>query len=222
MHIIYKITYKPHLNTNLPKYYIGSKYNYKGNYYGSVSSQEVTEYTNGLSLKKWWKTLNKDDLIVEVLDVFDNITPEQLVLKEREYHDKMDVLTNDYFNSCKANKGFVSKPKTTKTKEKMSNSLKAFYSTTEGKSLAARAAKNRIGKKRLDVSERNKTRIITNITKQKISTTMSGRTLSSEHREKIAVAMKKKVQPRSVCTVCGKETTNANIAKWHNNKCKGL
>ena len=59
MNILYKVTYLPHLNTNWPKYYVGSKYNYKGNYFGSVDSKQIYEYTEGLTLKDWWKKEKK-------------------------------------------------------------------------------------------------------------------------------------------------------------------
>jgi hypothetical protein len=55
MHVLYKITSLPHLNTEYPKYYVGSKYNWKPGYYGSLSSKRMFDYTRGLTLKEWWK-----------------------------------------------------------------------------------------------------------------------------------------------------------------------
>jgi hypothetical protein len=131
MNVIYRITYKPHLGTNFPKYYIGSKYNYKGNYFGSLASNQVFDYTEGESLKKWWKNRNKDDLLFEIIECLE-CTPQQLILSEREYQLQQNVLSPEFFNQTIANKGLFSKQKSEETRHKMSVATKHFWSSKEG------------------------------------------------------------------------------------------
>lgn len=220
MHILYKVTYLPHMETSYPKYYIGSKFNYKGNYYGSVSSNAVLDYTDGLPLKKWWVSRKKEDFKFEILKIFEQIDPVELILQERKLHDELNVLSNEYFNSCKALKGFVSSKKSAETKIKLSISLKKFYNSPEGRSLASKQAEKRKGKKRPDLTKRNTGNKHSEITKQKIGLAALGRIMSNEHRAAISKKMKGVVHPRETCIVCGTNTTKANIAKHHNEKCK--
>ena len=145
MHILYKITYLPHLNTQYPKYYVGSKYNYKGNYYGSVASTQIFEYTAGIELRKWWKLQNKDNLKFEIIEQFDEITPTELVNLEYKLHTELNVLCGDYFNQSIATKGWVSTKNSEETKKKKSDKTKAYWDSPEGK----------LKKERL--SERNRT-----------------------------------------------------------------
>lgn len=132
MNIVYKITYLPHLNTDLPKYYIGSKFNYKGNYFGSIASKQIFDYTNGKSLKHWWKTRNRDEFVFQILAEYDNISPTDLVLKEREVQKELGIESSDYFNQAFAAKGFCSKIKSEATKIQMSLSMSNFWNTEAG------------------------------------------------------------------------------------------
>lgn len=135
MHILYKVTYLPHLGTEYPKYYIGSKYNYKGNYFGSVDSKQVYPYTNGLSLRDWWKEQKKtpSNFLIEILNSFDDITPEELVLHERNLQLEMDVLSEEYFNHSIATKGFCSKKRSEESKRNVSNKTKQYWDSEDGK-----------------------------------------------------------------------------------------
>lgn len=134
MHILYKVTYLPHLGTNHPKFYIGSKYNYKGNYYGSVASKQVYEYTEGKSLKDWWKIqkLTPENFSFEVLEVFGDITPKELVNKERDLQLKLDVLSESYFNHSVATKGFCSKKRSEESIKHISNKTKQYWDSDAG------------------------------------------------------------------------------------------
>lgn len=134
MHIIYKITYRPHIGTSHPKYYIGSKYNWKGNYLGSVSSKRKFEFTNGLTLKQWWKnqTANKDNFLFEIIESYVNITPSELVEKERAVQQELGVISEEYFNQCIAAGGFVSVKKDLDTKKLLSEKTKQFWQTPAG------------------------------------------------------------------------------------------
>jgi hypothetical protein len=135
--ILYKITYLPHLNTNYPKYYIGSKYKYTGNYFGSIASNQSFEYTNGLKLKDWWKLKQKEnihDFSFEIIKEFDaNITPKQLVEEESKLHIQLDILNDEYFNQSIATKGFCSTKNTDETKLKKSLKTKEFWNSNNGK-----------------------------------------------------------------------------------------
>ena len=144
MHVLYKITYLPHLNTENPKYYIGSKYNYKGNYYGSIASKKKFDYTDGLTLKDWWKTRNKLDFKFDIIKTYNDISPQDLVIKERDLQLELNVLDYDFFNQSIATRGFVSSIKNDETRQKQSISTKAYWDSPEGI------------EKRKRLSERNK------------------------------------------------------------------
>jgi len=130
--ILYRVTYKPHIGTNYPIYYVGSKYNYKGNYYGSVDSKQVYDYTNGSSLKEWWKKQKKENFIFEILEECGEITPQKLVEKEHDLHVKLDVLSDLYFNHSIATKGYCSVKNSENTKKKKSEKTKEFWQSESG------------------------------------------------------------------------------------------
>jgi hypothetical protein len=134
MHVLYKITYLPHIGTNYPKYYIGSKYNYKGNYYGSVDSKQIYDYTNGLQLKDWWKLQksNPENFKIEILQEFAEITALELVNRERELHIKYNVLSEEYFNHSIATKGFCSIKRGEISKKIISEKTKKYWNSPEG------------------------------------------------------------------------------------------
>jgi hypothetical protein len=140
------ITYLPHIGTSYPKYYIGSKYDYKGNYYGSVDSKQIYEYTCGKSLRDWWKEQkrNPENFKFEILAEYKDLTAIQLVEHERDLHIKMDVLSDQYFNHSIATKGFCSRKRSLETKKIVSNKTKQYWNSEDGL----------LKKKRL--SERNK------------------------------------------------------------------
>jgi hypothetical protein len=134
MHILYKVTYLPHIDTELPKYYIGSKYNYKGNYFGSVSSNQVYEYTEGIPLKEWWKTQRQflERLEFEILETYDDITPKELVIKEYNLHIKLNVMSSEYFNHSIATKGWCSVTNSAQTKKLKSDKAKEYWDSDAG------------------------------------------------------------------------------------------
>jgi len=133
MHIIYKITYLKHLRNNTPPfYYIGSKYNYTGKYYGSPSSKQKDWFTEGLSVSDWWKKEvrnNPGEFSFEVMEVLpDNITPQVLVEEEKTTHLKYDVSKSElFFNKSIATSGWVSAPRTEKTKKSISEITKKYW-----------------------------------------------------------------------------------------------
>lgn len=136
MNIIYKITYLPHIGTDYPKYYIGSKYKYKRKYFGSVTSSKIFEFTNGLSLKQWWRTetsTHPENFIFEILeDCGEDITTNELVEIELEYQKKLDITTDEWFNQSFACGHFVSSLKDADTKQKMSDATKRYWASEEG------------------------------------------------------------------------------------------
>lgn len=136
MNIIYKVTYLPHLSTNYPKFYIGSKFNYKNNYFGSIASRKKFEFTEGLTLKDWWKKQVKNNpnlFLFEILEDCSMLDKHQLANKEKEYQLERNVaLSSEYFNQAIATGLFVSSTKDTETRYKMSTSLKVYYQTPEG------------------------------------------------------------------------------------------
>jgi len=134
MHILYRVTFLPHLNTDWPKYYVGSKHNYKSNYFGSVDSKQIYPYTEGLTLRDWWKKQKKDtsNFLFEILESFEEITPQELVGKEHNLHVKLNVLGNDYFNHSIATKRYCSVKNSEETKKLKSKKTKEYWNTKEG------------------------------------------------------------------------------------------
>lgn len=142
-HIIYRVTYSPHLNTKYPKFYIGSKYDYKGSYYGSVSSVQIHEFTNGMPLVEWWKKIDKNDCLFEILESFQNITPADLVEVEKKYHLENNVSYSDeYFNASIATSGWVSVKRSEHTKKIMSDKTKKYWDSAAGQEKRKRLIEN--------------------------------------------------------------------------------
>jgi len=88
MNIIYRITYLPHLkNQTPPYYYVGSKFNYNENYWGSPSSKQKDWYTENLTISNWWKEKIKQDksnFYFEIISEFKKIEPLELVEEEKK------------------------------------------------------------------------------------------------------------------------------------------
>jgi len=148
MHIIYKITYLPHLSTNNPKYYIGSKFNYKPGYMGSVASNKKFLFTGDVSLRQWWKEQTKhykQNFVFEILEDCSSMNKNQLLDREKHWQEKLNIISEEFFNQAYANGQFVSKTRDDSTKNKLSESLKNFYITNQGL------------EKRKKLIERNKT-----------------------------------------------------------------
>jgi hypothetical protein len=138
MNIIYRITYLPHLkNQTPPYYYIGSKYNYNKNYWGSPSSKQKDWYSDNMSIKEWWKIKiknNINDFSFEILEEYNNMNASELVLEEKKIQLQFNVKNNDeYFNKSIATSGWVSVPRTKDSKEKISNITKKYWSDNSDK-----------------------------------------------------------------------------------------
>ena len=138
MNIIYRITYLPHLkNQTPPYYYIGSKYNYNKNYWGSPSSKQKDWYSDNMSIKEWWKIKiknNINDFSFEILEEYNNMNASELVVEEKKIQLQFNVKNNDeYFNKSIATSGWVSVPRTKDSKEKISNITKKYWSDNSDK-----------------------------------------------------------------------------------------
>lgn len=143
MNIIYKITYLPHLkNQTPPYYYVGSKYDYKENYWGSPSSKQKDWYTEEFGISEWWKKKikeNKNDFLFETIIQYNEITPIELVEEEKKYQLKLDVKNSEeYFNKSIATTGWVSVPRTEETKEKIRQITKNYWNKNTEKSIERR------------------------------------------------------------------------------------
>lgn len=137
MDIIYRITYIPHLDSNNPKFYIGSKkqYNKSPHYMGSISSVKKFPFTEEMSLCEWWKhkiKTERHNFKFEILESFIDIDKNELVKIEKEYHEKYNVLSEEYFNQSIATLGWVSTSKNEDTKKKLSESTKKYWQTEDG------------------------------------------------------------------------------------------
>ena len=138
MHVIYQTTYLPHLEGNTPPfYYVGSKHQYRGNYFGSPSAKRIEWYTNGLSICQWWKEETKNHperFEVNILESIEDCTPQELVECELKHQKILNVMDGDlYFNSAYAALNFVSQPKHSSTKRKMAIKTKAYWESEAGK-----------------------------------------------------------------------------------------
>lgn len=131
MNILYRITYLPHLNNKTPPYYyIGSKYDYKKEYWGSPSSSQNDWYTNGISIRDWWKNeiKNKNNFLFEIISIHNDLSPTLLVEEEKKIQIELDVKNNvEYFNKSIATTGWVSSPRTEETKKKISEITKKYW-----------------------------------------------------------------------------------------------
>jgi hypothetical protein len=137
MDVIYKVTYLPHIGTNYPKYYIGSKKNWKpgSSYRGSCASRQIFEFTNGLELRVWYKNEVKSNIsnfLIEILESYDNASNSFLLQRELENHKKYNVLNEDYFNQTMATLKFCSLPNTDLTKQKKSEATKKYWNSPKG------------------------------------------------------------------------------------------
>lgn len=133
MNIIYKITYLPHLKNNTPPfYYIGSKYEYSKNYMGSPASSQKDWYTGELSIREWWKKETKkhpENFKFDVIECYENITTIQLVEEEKKVQLHLNVKeSEDYFNKSIATSGWVSCPRTERTKNAVREKIKEYWS----------------------------------------------------------------------------------------------
>lgn len=151
MNILYRVTYLPHLkNQTPPYYYVGSKYNYNKNYWGSPSSKQKDWYTEGFSIINWWKKEikeNKNNFLFEIVIQYNEMNPTQLVEEEKKYQLQLNVkYSEEYFNKSIATTGWVSIPRTEKTKEKLREITKEYWNRNTEESIER--------KKKL--SERNK------------------------------------------------------------------
>jgi hypothetical protein len=151
MNILYKITYLPHLkNQTPPYYYLGSKYNYTSNYWGSPASKQKDWYTGNLTICEWWKKKikeNQNDFYFEILLQYDEISPQQLVEEEKKVQLELDAKNCiEYFNKSIATSGWVSVPRTEDTKNKMSEITKNYWDQNNQQAL----------ERRKELSERNK------------------------------------------------------------------
>jgi hypothetical protein len=181
-HILYKITYLPHLNTNFPKYYIGSKFRYNGGYFGSVSSLQKFEYTNNLSLKDWWELKVREDNLLfmfEVLESFHDISPQELVLKERDLHISLDVLSENYFNQSIATQGFCSVKKTEDMKKKISEKTKEYWDSEEGKEKKLRCKSDENRKRHSEIAKK----MWENPSDELLNRVISGRPKGSKNKD---------------------------------------
>jgi len=131
MHILYRITYLPHLENNTnPKYYIGSKYNYNGKYFGSPSATSKDWFTGELSICDWWKNETKEypeKFKFEIIESYDDITTTDLVNKEYDLHCKLNIKDKQYFNRSYATKGWISSERDENTKKLISDKIKKYW-----------------------------------------------------------------------------------------------
>jgi len=193
MHVVYKITYIPHLDTDKPKFYVGSKMNYRGNYYGSVSSKRLFEFTKNQPLCEWWKNEikeNVDNFIFEILETHFEITPSKLLERELQFQLELQCADEDYFNQCYANKKFFSVKNTDETRKIKSEKTKAYWDSPAGKLKKQRLSERNSLVKSEEMKKRWEEE---NFRKRNIERFKAPKTLST--REKMSKARLSKFEP---------------------------
>lgn len=110
MRCVYEIIYKPFENNDkgYPWLYSGSDYHSRPSYFGSPSSKKVFPYTEGLSLRDWWRRevkCNPQNFKKVILaDLSDNITRQELLSLESSIQSKEDHAGDTrYFNFTNKN-----------------------------------------------------------------------------------------------------------------------
>lgn len=203
MDIIYRVTYIPHLNTDLPKYYIGSKKNWQGGktYLGSIASKKVESFTDGLSLAKWWKQEKKNHperFEIEILESYEELDKEQLIEREIVNQRTYDIIGNDYFNKAFARAGWISQPRDDETKALIAEKTRQYWNSPEGKAkkkkLVARNKKE--SSARMQARWDNDDGTMRNAVAERLGEASRNRT--REEWQEIARNRK----PRKVCKAC--------------------
>lgn len=214
--VIYKITYKPHLETEYPKYYVGSKKNYnpKRFYLGSVSSSQIWEYTDGLTLCEWWKIKtrgNSEDFVFEILEETE-LTPQELIELEKSWQIELGVLTPEYFNQSLATSGFCSKEKSPTTRKIQSQKTKEYWDSPAGLEKKKRLSERNRRVKSAEMKEKwqNPTEAMKNIGKK-----ILGIKRSDETRAKMRGPKK-----RVPCLYCDRSIP-PHVMQKHVRKCRG-
>jgi len=150
----------------------------------------------------------KENFKREILEFFP--TKQEAFYAQEKYISKYNTLVPNGYNISptggiyREGGGLHSK----ETKNKMSESAKKSFTP----------------RKRAQISEGNRNRIISDKTKNKIRDTLLGREVSKEIRLKIS----KKLQGKPMkinnvkieCEYCHKISNLGNYARWHGNKCK--
>lgn len=190
----------PHLNTIYPKYYIGSKFNYKEGYLGSVASKKIFNFTDGLSLKDWWKIKTKtepNNFKLDILEQYNTITPNVLVENELKFQIHFQSIGEDYFNQSYACGKFVSSKKDKEFKQRHSKILKEWYKTKNGIKKRKKISEKNSEIKSKEMKERWLDENFRNYMIKKIK----GLKKTNETREKISISKSTKLEYKGVVYV---------------------
>lgn len=148
MHVVYIISYLPHIQNNTPPfYYVGSKCNYnkKRNYLGSLSSVQYTWYSDDIGAGKWWAKQKKEHpeyFEFKILEEYDeSVSAKDMTIFELEYHNSLNVLTDLYFNFAKATRGFCGCKRSPESKLLISEKTRSFWKSDEGQLKKSRLSK---------------------------------------------------------------------------------
>lgn len=241
---IYEIYYIPWIDNDLgrPWIYSGSDYYNNDEYFGSASSREITEWSEGKTVSDWWKFQIKnfpDNFIkYTLLELSDDISRIELQALESAIQKAEDHRSSSkYFN--RTNKHFNSpyhksplrgmsydeiygKEKSLEIRQKRSASTKN-----------TRKTKNWNPNKNGKLTGRNKGLTYDEIygieksIELKEVRSISMTTLANE-RERSGNGINKRLledgkhasQIKIVCEHCSRELDKANYTRWHGNKCK--
>jgi hypothetical protein len=103
-------------------------------YMGSPSSNQMDWYTEGLSIRNWWKNkikTNPESFLIDIIEVVNTDSPQFLVEIEKNYHIDLNVKYSlHYFNKSIATCGWVSAPRTDHTKKLVSEKTSEYWNST--------------------------------------------------------------------------------------------
>lgn len=103
--VLYRITYIPWVDNleGKPWYYSGSNYTDNESYYGSLSGNKVTFWSNNMTTKQWWKNETgkyKFRFKKDIIKSFDNISLKELREEESRWQSIEDHKNDPrYFNN---------------------------------------------------------------------------------------------------------------------------
>ena len=237
---IYEITYIPWENNSegKPWKYSGSDYYDSPKYYGSPSSKLVHDWSEGLSVAKWWQQKLKEspsdfrkDILIKCSN---NITKVELQALESAIQKKEDHRgSNKYFN--KTNKHFNSRIYESSLK---GMTYEEIYGNKKAKEIKlkrresmkkARSEKYWSGvpegwinpAKGNSYEEIYGTKKAKELKEKRRKVAIGRNNFGGEYSNKKAIQNGNHIsQQKLTCTYCGKLCDKANYSRWHGDRCK--
>jgi hypothetical protein len=241
---VYEVYYIPWIDNDLnrPWIYSGSDYYNNQKYLGSAASKEITDWSDGMTVSKWWsyntKMFPENFMKIILVELSDDITRIELQALESAIQKSEDHRQSyKYFN--KTNKHFNSPHQASPLK---GMTYEEIYGKDTAKKLCQKRSEsaaetrkiknwnpNKNGKltgkyKGMTYEERHgiEKSIILKEERSKAMTTIAAERENSGNgiNRRLLQDGKHASQIKVSCKYCGKTTDKANYTRWHGNKCK--